>query len=302
MRPKLDDLHLFCRIVETGSLRSAAQQVGTDPSSVSRRLSGLEDRLGVQLIARSRLQSTTTDAGRAYYDELKLILERMAELEDDVAGAAADPRGTLRVAAPIDLGMRFIGPWLHELSEQSPRLSVDLVVSDQFVDFEGQGLDAAIRVGALSDSALMSRRLGAMPMAIVGSPQYLSAHGAPTSPDDLSDHAFIYYSGLQAGAKLELTHKDGSTTRVETNGRFSVNNLGGVAQIVHLGGGLHAGPLWYFADDIQHGRLLHVLPNWSPPSYPVHMLYASGTYVPAKVRRFIDLAVLKMRNMKGVIP
>ncbi|WP_159804459.1 LysR family transcriptional regulator [Litoreibacter roseus] len=301
MKSNLDDLHLFCRIVETGALRAAAAEIGTDPSNVSRRLSGLEERLGVQLIARSRARSTTTDAGRTYYDQLKPLLERMEALEDDVSGAANDPRGTLRISAPIDFGTQYIGPWLRELASQSPRLSVDLIVSDSYVDFEGEGLDIAIRIGQLSDSALMARRIGAMPLAVVGAPKYLKERGTPQTPDDLTAHDFILYSGLRAGAKLLLTHRDGIEKQVVTPSRFSVNNLGGVGRIVLAGGGLHAGPTWFFSEALDSGDLINVLPDWAPPTYPVYALYAPGAYVPAKIRRFIDLAAIRMRSTNGII-
>ena len=301
MRASLDDLHLYLRIVETGSLRAAAAELGTDPSAVSRRLSGLEERLGVKLISRSRVRSVPTDAGRNYYDQLKPLLERMEALEDDVAGAADEPRGVLRVAAPIDFGARHIGPWLHELSARAPRLSVDLTVSDRFVDMAEQSIDVAIRIGELRDSPLIARRLGAMPLAIVASRSYLNRRGMPRSPEDLGEHDFVLYSGLQAGADLALTHEDGKTIEVRCASRFSVNNLGGVACIVESGGGLHAGPLWFFTEAIEAGRLVHVLPEWAPPTYPVNALYEASTYVPAKIRRFVDLALTRMRATPGIM-
>jgi DNA-binding transcriptional LysR family regulator len=110
MRTSLDDFHLLCRIIETGSLRAAAEEIRTDPSNVTRRLSGLEDRLGVRLINRSRVRSTATDAGQRYYSELKSLLEQLEALEDAIAGAAGEPRGLLRVAGPSVFGARYIGP------------------------------------------------------------------------------------------------------------------------------------------------------------------------------------------------
>lgn len=296
----IDDLHLYLRIVETGSLRAAAEEIGTDPSNVSRRLSALEARLGVRLIARSRVRSVPTDAGRSYYDELKPLLDRMTALEDDVAGAADEPRGLLRVSAPIDFGVHHVASWLQELNARAPRLSVELNVSDRFVDMTEQSTDVAIRIGALPDSSLVARRLGTMPMAIVGSPSHLARCGMPERPEDLEGHDFVLHSGLQAGADLRLTHTDGSTANVRCKSRFAVNNLGGAARIVESGGGLHAGPMWFFADAIAAGRLVHVLPDWSPPSYAVHALYEPSTYVAAKIRHFIDLAVARMRETPGI--
>ena len=300
MKAGLDDLHLYLRIVETGSLRAAAQELGTDPSHVSRRLSGLEKRLGVRLVKRSRVRSVPTDAGHSYYTRLKDLLEQMSALEDDVAGAADEPRGILRVTAPIDFGTLHVGPWLHELTAQAPRLSIDLIVSDRVVDMTEQGVDVAIRIGRLPDSALTARRLGAMPLAIVGAPSYLARRGTPKTPACLAEHDFVLYSGLQAGAMLALRHRQGEVRQIRCHSRFSINNLGGVARVVEAGGGLHAGPLWYFAAEIADGSLVHVLPDWAPPTYPVHALYQPTPYLPAKIRRFVDLAATRMRATPGI--
>ena len=140
-----------------------------------------------------------------------------------------------------------------------------------------------------------------MPLAIVASRSYLNRRSTPRSPEDLGKHDFVLYSGLQAGADLALTHEDGNTIEVRCASHFSVNNLGGVARIVEAGGGLHAGPLWFFAEAIETGRLAHVLPEWAPPTYPVHALYEASTYVPAKIRRFVDLALARMRATPGIM-
>lgn len=300
MRGKLEDLQLFCRIVETGSLRQAAEEIGTDPSNVSRRLTALEDRLGAKLVERSRVRSRPTDAGKQYHERLRGLLEDMEALNASVTGSAEEPMGTLRVAAPLDFGTRYIGPWLYELAAQSPKLTVELALGDQFVDLTERRIDVAIRIGQLSDSSLKARSLGAMPLAVVASPSYLDRAGQPSAPDDLGNHEFVLHSGLAVGAELTLTHVNGTKVAVRVGSRFAVSTLGGAAEIVRAGGGLHFGPLWYFAEEIESGRLLHVLPEWSPPTYPVHALYPATRYVPAKSRRFIDLAVARMRRTPGI--
>ncbi len=300
MNASLDDLHLFLRIVETGSLRAAAADLRTDPSNVSRRLTQLEKRLGVRLIKRSRVRSVPTDAGHAYYQRLKELLQQIAALEQDIAGTADEPRGVLRVAAPIDFGAIYIGPWLRELTARAPRLSVELMLSDAYVDLNAQGIDVAIRIGKLQDSAAIARHLGVMPMAIVGSPNYLEQRGIPAAPEELTAHDFVLFSDLQAGAELALTHRDGRVHRVQCASRFAVNHLGGAGRVVEAGGGLHAGPLWYFAQAIAAGRLCRVLEAWSPPSYPLHALYQPSPYMAAKVRHFVDFVAERAAQTPGV--
>ncbi|MDJ0740437.1 MAG: LysR family transcriptional regulator [Gammaproteobacteria bacterium] len=300
MRGKLEDLQLFRRIVETGSLRQAAEEIGTDPSNVSRRLTALEDQLGAKLIERSRVRSRPTDAGDRYYARLTNILEDLEALNASVGGAADEPIGTLRVAAPLDFGTRYIGPWLHELAAASPRLNVDLHLSDEYVDLMARRIDVTIRIGEVRDANLRARRLGVMPLAIVASRRYVDRAGAPETPAGLDDHEFVLHAGLAVDDGLTLTHDSGGTTTVAVTGRFHVSTLGGAAEIVRAGGGLHFGPLWYFADDIASGALLRVLPEWSPPRFPVHALYLPTRYVPAKIRHFIDLCVDRMRATPGI--
>lgn len=293
-------MRLFRRIVETGSLRAAALEARLDPTAVSRRLSALEARLGARLVRRSRIRSAPTDAGLRYYERLCGLLDAMTALEDDVAGAADEPRGVLRVTAPIDFGAAHVGPWLAELAATAPRLSVDLILADHMIDMTERAVDVAIRIGAPPEGALKRRRLGAMALAVVASPAYLAARGAPETPDALEDHDFVLYAGLRAGERLRLTHRDGRVATVCCASRFAVNNLGGVAAIVKAGLGLHAGPLWFFGPALAEGRLIRVLPDWAPPSYEVNALFPPADPMPAKLRRFLDLAVARARVTDGL--
>lgn len=292
----VDDLRLFLRIVETGSLREAAEEIRSDPSRVSRRLSALEAEVGAQLIRRSRARSSPTDAGRRYYDQLVSLLEELDALEADVSGSAEDPRGVLRVAAPIDFGASHVGPWLQELSAAHPRLSVDLRLSDAFVDFTEGGFDLLVRIGALDDSSLRARKLGIMPLVLVAAPRF---EGVASHPAELAEQPFVLYSGMRTGLTLTLQSAEDEEVQVHCQSRFTVNNLGGAARVVEAGGGLHAGPLWYFAAALREGRMVRILPEWAPPPAPVHALFTPGN-LPAKVRRAVDHLALRMADTEGV--
>jgi DNA-binding transcriptional LysR family regulator len=300
MRASLDDLHLFCRIVESGSLRAAAAELGVDPSSVTRRLGALEQRLGVTLVARSRVRSTPTDAGLAYYRELRPVLEQIDAIEDGVAGAAHEPRGLLRVAAPTVFGARHVARWLHELQVAHPALAVDLVLADRPLDLVEHGVDVAVRIGRLVDSSLTAIRLGTMATAIVASPAYLARHGTPSTPEELARHAHVLHAGPLQSDEIVLEGPRGRSVTVRAPSRFTISSILGVLEAVIAGAGFNAGPLWLFSEAIARGELVHVLPRWRPPQGPLHALVVSGRRRPAKVTATLALLRARAPQLPGV--
>lgn len=300
MATSLDDLRLFCRIIETGSLRAAAAELEVDPSSVTRRLSALEQRLVVKLVTRSRVRSTPTDGGQRYYRELKVLLEQLEALEDDVGGAASEPRGLLRVAAPSMFGARHIGPWLHELQLGAPRLDIDLILSDRPVDLVEHGIDVAVRIGALADSSLTMIRLGRMPTALVAAPAYLARHGAPRTPEELARHAHVLHRGPLQSEELVLEGPRGRVVKVRCASRFAVSSILGVHEAVIAGAGFNAGPLWLFAGAIARGELVHILPRWRPPTGTLQALVLPGRYRPAKISAALALLRARAVALPGI--
>jgi DNA-binding transcriptional LysR family regulator len=279
----LADLELFCRVVELGSLRAAADEKAADPSSVTRRLVALEERVGARLITRSRVRSTATEAGRRYYRELKLLLEQLQAIEADIADIATSPRGMLRVAAPSVFGARHVGPWLHALQLDTPALEVDLVLSDRARDLVEDGIDLAVQIGPLADSSLTAVRLGTMSTGVVAAPAYLARAGTPKTPHDLERHQFVLHRGPLQGATLELDGPRQRRVTLTCASRFGASSILGVYEAVMAGAGLNAGPLWLYAEAIARGTLTHVLPAWSPPRFAVHALMPPGHFRPAKV-------------------
>jgi DNA-binding transcriptional LysR family regulator len=300
-KPSIADLELFCRIVELGSLRAAAQELSADPSSVTRRLFALEEHVGARLIARSRVRSTATEAGLRYHRELKPLLEQLRAVEVDVAGAATTPRGLLRVAAPSVFGARHVGPWLHALQLAAPGLQVDLVLSDRALDLIEHGIDLSVRIGPLADSSASAVRLGTMLTGVVGAPAYLAAAGTPRKPRDLAKHRFVLHSGPLQGATLELAGPQRRRATLKCASAFSASSILGVYEAVRAGAGLNAGPLWLFAEEIARGALVRVLPAWSPPRYAVHALMAPGRHRPAKVTAALQLLRAQVPRLAGVL-
>ena len=279
---------IFIRVVEAGSLKAAAEQLGSDPSTISRKLTSLEERLGVRLIKRSTRRSSPTEAGIKYYEGIRRLRDEQSALEASISGESDKPRGLLRVTAPLDFGARFIVPVLHEMVLGSEGLKVELLLGSTHEDIIARDIDVAIRIGELPDSSLICRRLGSVPRVLVGSPDYLARRGQPMNLSDLSSHEFIFYSQRQERQPVKFQTPDGKTESVKVSGRITVNSVSALCNLVRDGAGLHVGPRWAFADGICSGEFVQILPDYPLQAYPLHALYASAAFVPAKIRTFIN--------------
>ena len=279
---------IFIRVVEAGSLKAAAEQLGSDPSTISRKLTSLEERLGARLIKRSTRRSSPTEAGIRYYEGIRRLRDEQSALEASIAGEAEKPRGLLRVTAPLDFGARYIVPALHALVTESDELKVELLLGSSHEDIIAGDIDVAIRIGKLPDSSLICRRLGNVPRVLVASPDYLAQRGWPMDPSDLSSHDFIFYSSRQERQPVEFSTPEGKTASIEVSGRFIVNSVTALCDLVRNGVGLHVGPRWAFEEGICSGEFIQVLPDFPLRPYPLHALYASSAFIPAKIRAFID--------------
>ena len=278
---------LFLRVVDAGSLKAAAEQIGADPSAVSRKIAALEGRLGVKLLERSTKRSVPTEVGAQYYEGMRRLVDAQLSLEASVAGLVDTPTGRLRVTAPVDFGARFVAPVLAALQDDYPELSVELLLGSTFVDLVEQGVDVAIRIGRLPDSSLIAKRLGAVPRVIVGARSYFERFSLPARLEDLSRHDFVFYGPGQR--ELDITAGVGkSAATVTVKGKFTANSVTAIRTLVASGRGLHLGPYWAFEEGLADGSLTRVLPDAPLASFPLHALYASGGFVPAKVRQFID--------------
>jgi DNA-binding transcriptional LysR family regulator len=282
------DERLFLRVVEAGSIKAAAAQLGSDPSTVSRQLAALEARLGVKLLQRSTKRTLPTEAGARYFDGLRRLVDLQDALEAELAGTLEVPRGRLRVTAPVDFGARFVVPVLDELQRASPELEVDLLLGSGFVEIVEAGIDVAVRIGRLADSSLVARKLGVVPRVLVAAPSYLGERGTPRTVAELEEHDFVLYAPSTRDRPLELTGPRGATASVHVRGRFIVNSVNCVRDLVEAGRGLHLGPRWAFADALAHGRVVEVLRGWGVAPYPLHAVFAPTQYVPAKIRAFVE--------------
>ena len=193
---KFEDLQAFVAVVEAGSFTGAAERLGAAKSAVSRRVSALEERLGVQLLRRTTRTQNLTETGRSFYEHSARILADLEEAESAVQQEHGELRGTLRVALPLSFGVRHMCKPIASFSRLHPKIRFDLDLNDRRIDLVEEGMDLAIRIGHLPDSSLIARRLFDVRSVVCASPHYLSVHGEPQSPEDLAEHDCLVYSNL----------------------------------------------------------------------------------------------------------
>ncbi|KLU16787.1 MULTISPECIES: LysR family transcriptional regulator [Xenorhabdus] len=270
--------HLFFRIVEKGSLIKAAKDLRLDPSVASRRLTTLEHQLKVQLINRSTRKLSLTDAGMLAYEKMRPLLNEVDSILSDISGNSL--AGKIKITAPVNFGEHYVTQWLTIFQHKKPDIIFDLVLSDNCLDLRQEGIDLAIRIGELSVSTLVAKKLGNISGVLCASPAYLTKYGTPLHPQDLTKHKSIIYSLHQNAypARLQLSC-NGHIERVELSSSFHLNNVGAIYQAVCDGAGIHAGPMWLFNKAIQDGKLIRLLSDWTLPILPVHLLRSQNSYV-----------------------
>lgn len=275
-------MHTFARAVETGSFSAVAREQGIGQPNVSRHVATLEQYLGTRLLHRSTRKLTLTPEGERYYAEARRVLDAVDEAESNVRGEGK-PSGLLRVACPNVLGRTHIMPWTKTLLERYPELDLDLQVGDRFIDLVEEGVDVAIRIGALRDSALKARRIGMAERVCVASPAYLATHPAPLVPEDLLRHNCVVHSLARSGRIWAFR-----TTEVEVGGRFKVNTPDGIHRAVLDGLGIAYAPVWLFEEELHSGRLEPLLLNEMGPTAPIHCVYPAKRLLARRASAFMD--------------
>ena len=279
---KLPWMRCFVRVVETGSFSAVARELGIGQPNVSRHIASLEADLGALLLHRSTRQLVPTPEGQRYYAQARQALDLIAQAEADVLGQR-NPRGLLRVACSPTLGTETILGTLPAFLARYPDIEVELRMGDEYVDLVAEGIDVAIRGGALKDSALRARRVGSSERVYVASPAYLALHGAPLQPADLARHECIVYTLLDGGAAWPF--RDGE---VAVRGRLRVNSLVAVRRAALDGMGIGYLPMWMVAGQLRGGELATVLPEHATAAAPVNAVYAAARLLPLRAEVFID--------------
>jgi len=285
---QFDDLLAFVTVVEAGSFTAAAARLGGDKSAISRRVSALEERLGVQLLRRTTRSLNLTDSGSSFYQRSARILADLEEAESAVAQEHGDLRGRLRLSLPLSFGLRHMGAPIVEFSKQHPQLAFDLELSDRKVDLLQDGIDLAIRIGRLRDSSLIARRIFDTRMLICASKAYLDAHGAPQHPDDLAHHQCLTYSYLDDANFWGWIDEAGEERRVRIKAAMSANSGNLLCDAAVGGLGIVMQPTFIAHDYVARGDLVPILCDLRLPSTPAYAVYPPARHLSYRVRAFID--------------
>lgn len=284
---RLDAMRAFARVVDGGSYAEAARQLGLTRSAISKAVTELERHLGARLLDRTTRRVTPTEAGRAYHERITGILSDVAETEAAVSRLHDEPRGLLRVNAPMSFGTLYLSSAIADFMVAYPDLRIEAIMNDRFIDPLEEGVDVTVRIGVLADSSLIARKLAPARRVLVASPDYLKRYGAPRTPDDLATHRALNF-GHASGSQRWQLEVGGEVVSVPIDAILCSNN-GDVlrAAAVH-GNGITLLPTFLVGPDIAEGRLSVVMPEHPPVGLGIYALYAPNRFLAAKTRVFVD--------------
>ncbi|MGX1740335.1 LysR substrate-binding domain-containing protein [Bosea sp. NPDC055353] len=284
----LDNLNLFLRIVEKGGLAAAGREVGLSPASVSERLAALESYYGVTLLVRTTRAISLTDEGRLLVDGARRLLAEAEELESRVRLGSEHIAGPIRLSAPEDLGRRCILPIVDAFLAEHSAVTIDLNLTDGYVDLVGQGMDFAVRHGLLADSSLRAKSLGENRRIVCAAPSYLTAAGTPAHPDDLTRHDCIV---MRFGQNIDHEWTflvEGKPHKVRVRGRRVANDGGLVRQWCKDGQGIALKSIRDIEEDLASGALVEILKDYSAGTTALQIVYPQSAVQPRRVRLLID--------------
>ncbi len=279
-------MSVFVRVVEARSFTGAARKLSTTTSAVSKRVAQLEDRLGVRLLERTTRKVALTEAGTTFYDRCVRILAEVEDAELAVTSLSGEPRGTLRVSAPVIFGEMHVAPLVPDFLARHPHVSLDLSLSDRFVSLLDEGFDLAIRIGQLGDSSLVARRLGRVRVLVCASPSYLAKRGTPKVPMDLVSHNCLRYSLVTSNREWSFRTASGHVS-VPVTGNFLSNHGGAMGEAALAGLGIARLPDFIVAAAVKRGALKTVLDDCPSSDGGVFAVHPAGRHPPPKITAFV---------------
>lgn len=297
----LERMRCFVRVVERGSLSAVARELGIGQSTVTRQLRELEAALGVRLISRTTRRLAVTDEGGRYYADCLEILrrvERAGEAVRDQSGAAA---GTIRISCTAALGVLHVTRLVFAFQDSHPGIEIDLGLTDERIDLVREGVDLALRLGPLADSALRLRTLGQSRRLLVAAPGYLAARGRPRVPEDLAAHEGVRMTNVAGSDTLVLEGADGARHAVAFGGRLRVDHGLAAREAFVAGRGIGPTHHWLVADHLAAGRLEEVLPEYRLPAVPLSLLIVPERAEIGRVRLLVDFLAAAVGTIPGIV-
>ena len=288
---KFEDLQAFVAVVEAGTFTAAADRLNIAKSAVSRRVSALEERLGVQLLRRTTRVLNLTETGQSFYEHSARILADLDVAEAAVQQEHGELSGTLRVALPLSFGVRHMCKPIAAFTKRHPRLKFDLDLNDRRIDLIEEGVDVAVRIGHLRDSSLIARKLFDARTVIAAAPHYLHTHGTPETPDDLKHHDCLVYSNLEDPDRWPWTDSDGKRHAVAVKTTMRASSGDFLTNAASHGLGIVIQPTFLASEAIRRGNLMPILTDYDWPVTPAYAVYPPTRHLSYRERAFIDFLV-----------
>ena len=304
MMDQVAALRAFVRIVETGSFTQAAAGLGTPKATVSKLLQQLEAHLRTKLLSRTTRRLAVTADGAAYYERAARLLHDLEELDASVTASQARPKGRLRVDVSSSIAQGIIMPALGGFFARYPDIQLDVGTSDRVADLVADNVDCVIRAGVIGDLSLIARRVAEMHMTTCAAPAYLHAHGTPADPRALEqDHATVGYlkQGLAEPHPLRFVH-GGETLEVAARYQVAVNEAQTYLAAGLAGHGILQAPHFMVRQHLESGALREVLPEWSVPPLPLHVVYSPSRHLSTRLRVFVDWAAALFAKVEFAPP
>jgi len=288
---RLRAYEVFVTVVSRGSFTRAADVLETSPANVTRYVNELEAHLGTRLLNRTSRKLSLTEGGETLYVRCKSILDDVAETEGLVSSASVEPRGRLRINAPVSFGILHLAPLWPAFMQKYPRVELDVSLNDRVVDMVDEGYDLAIRISRAGSTNHAARKLATSSNILCASPAYLARCGYPAAPADLVEHRCIGYSYAATGDEWQLVDSENTLHTVKVNCHMHTNN-GDTARAAALAGeGVIWQPTFLVGNDLRAGKLVRILPEYRMPDIDVFALYPSRRHLSAKIRAMVDFLV-----------
>ncbi|MGY8995020.1 MAG: LysR family transcriptional regulator [Alphaproteobacteria bacterium] len=292
---RLREYEVFVAVAETGGFAAAGRTLGLSAPSVTRLVSGLEERLGTRLFTRTTRSLALSESGAGLLEGARGLIAEANELEQQAMGSLIEARGHLTVSASVTFGRSVMAPVLRGFLDAYPLVTLHAVLLDRVVNLVEEGIDVAVRIGELPDSSHVARRVGTVRRMLVASPRYLERQSIPNRPSELTEHDIITFTGLMPHREWRYV-EDGKARRITLAPRLEINDAVAAIDAARHDQGITIALSYMIADALADGSLMPVLEPFAPPPAPVHLVHAHGRLVAPKVRAFLDHAAPRLQQ------
>lgn len=289
---------IFIAVVEAQSFAGAARSCGITSSAVSKQIQNLERDLKVKLLNRTTRNVSVTEEGAIYFERAKRALDDLQEAQEEIYELKSHPRGPLKISLPLSLGVKYFTQSVAQFAAAYPDVELDVSLDDRFVDLVNEGFDMVVRIGSLKDTSLIARRLASCPFVLCATSTYLDRHGAPQTPQDLTQHNMLAYTRNTGIHEWRYVDAQDRVGHVPLKGSFKSDSGDALCQTALESVGIATLPVFYVADHLKTGRLKQVLPSYQTwPNRDIHAVFRPNRYQSTRLRLFIDHLAEACKNL-----